>query len=76
MNEEATNLCQQSPISSGPYGIAISELESARIMSSGNHDVAIREGRYDDAKHFNDRVKSLCKAIHLLAAADFVHTTK
>ena len=71
---QAMNLCAQTPAPTGPYGIAIFELEVMRDVAYNDHDVAIRESRYDDAKRLNERVKSIAKAIHLLTAADKVHT--
>lgn len=71
--DQCKTVCEQS-FPSGPYGIAITGLDELRSVAYESHDIAIREGRYDDAKHFNKRVKSLAKAIHLLTAADKVHT--
>lgn len=71
-----TDECAQNPRPSGPFGLAIFEMERARDMAQQNHDAALRQERYLDAARLNERIKSFSKAHHLLTAADSIHTTK
>lgn len=54
----------------GPLFDAICELEVVRDNAQTNHDIAIREDRYQDAERHNARAKSMLKAIGILAAVD------